>query len=116
MCNTKQEVTDIINTALAQHELGDIQRYVQLEDKMDKTLVSVRESIPPSFSPYLNNFQQTMEDLKKQIESLREEVRPVVSVVDTAKNLRTGTIWIAGFLLALYPIVEGFRYIKRLLN
>lgn len=94
---------------MANHEIGDIKRHVQFEDKLDKTLVAVRDSIPPSFSALFN-------ELKNQIEELRAEVRPVVSIVDTAKNFRTGTIWIAGFLLALYPIVEGFRYIKKLLQ
>ena len=108
MCS-REEIKEIIDLSIAKHEISDIKRHAQFEEKLDKTLIAVRDSIPPSFSALLK-------DITRQIEELRNEVKPVVTIVETTKTLRTMTIWIAGFLLALYPIVEGFRYIKKLFN
>lgn len=108
MCS-REEIKEIIDLSIANHEIGDIKRHAQFEEKLDKTLIAVRDSIPPSFSVMFR-------DITKQIEELRNEVKPVVTIVETTRTLRTITIWIAGFLLALYPIIEGFRYIKKLLN
>lgn len=90
----------------------------RLEDKFDHAILLARQSTPESLSPLLQEIRnkidthgekldkhiQTHEDdvkdIKNDISVLKESVEPAVDAVETAKGLRRGVIWLAGFILA----------------
>lgn len=84
----------------------------QLMDKLDQTLIAVRDSASPSLSDVIRELTekldfhiQTHEDdvksIKKDIAVLKVSVEPAVSAIDTANNLKKGVTWIAGLIIAL---------------
>lgn len=73
MC-TRLEIEDIIRKNLNEHELKDIQRYLQFEDKLDKVLVSVRDSVPPYLSPFLKEMKEDFTDLDGRVEKTEKVI------------------------------------------
>lgn len=53
--------------AIANHEIKDIKRHTQFDDKLDKVLVSVRDSVPPYLSPFLKKMEEGYIGLDKRV-------------------------------------------------
>ena len=86
--------------------------FEQLNEKLDKTLIAVRDSAPPSLSHILIGIKQEMFQLRNEIAEIRESVKPAVQAIETANGLRRGIIWVAGFLLASGTITAAIYAFK----
>lgn len=109
----------------------------KLLDKLEETLLAVRQSTPDSLSPILNEIrnktdtngealedhikvhEDDIKDIKEQnrimnqkLETLTISVKPAVSAIDTANGLKRGVSWIAGFIIALGSITGGIMLFK----
>lgn len=84
----------------------------QLMDKLDQTLIAVRDSASPSLSDvireltekldlHIKTHEDDVKSIKKDIAVLKVSVEPAVSAIDTANNLKKGVTWIAGLIIAL---------------
>lgn len=89
----------------------------QLMDKLDQTLIAVRDSASPSLSDVIRQMTDKLDShiqiheadvkgIKDDIASLRVSVEPAVSAIDTANGLKKGVTWIAGFIIA-FGVISG---------
>lgn len=96
-------------------------------DKIDHALSAVRQSVPESLSPILQEIRSKIENngvaledykrehgieikaIREQIKNLAISVQPAVDALDTAGKVRKYTINIAGFILAFGAIIAVFE-------
>jgi hypothetical protein len=102
MC-TKIEIEEIIKYHLAEHEVGDIKRHIEFEDKLDRTLVAVRDSVPPFLSPFLKNVDERIEKLLQSIENHNNRITKNETVITYA----TGVVIGIGALASIVWLVVG---------
>jgi len=88
------------------------QSILNLTDKMEQTLISVRDSTPASLSKILQDLQDKSSENGETLDILSEKVSPVVRALDTAGNIRVAVIWISGTLLAVSGIIASIVHIK----
>lgn len=75
-------------------------------------IIAARESTTPSFSSIMREFTSRMESMERKLDEHMCKTQPVVDALETAVRLRKATIWTAGFIVALSPIIATFVYIK----
>lgn len=105
MCNTHEKVKEIIDLALAQHELKDIQRHVQFDDKLDKTLIAVRDSIPPYLSPTIKKMIENVDKIDKRLKKTENVI-----------TYHTGVMVGIGSVIGIAWLVIGDWLKNKLLN
>lgn len=115
MC-TREEIKSIVGELLAYHEKREDINHKELWDKLEQTLISVRDSVPPSLSKILIEIHEKLELNGKKLARIEEKVAPVTDALDVAKKVKKGTIWIAGFILAIAGIIESIVHIKKILK
>lgn len=98
-----------------------------LMDKLDQTLIAVRDSASPSLSSvilqmtqkldqHIRTHEEDVKDIKNDIAVLKASVQPAVAAVDTANGLRKGVVWIAGFIIATGSIWVAVGHLKQWLK
>lgn len=96
----------------------------QLMEKLDQTLIAVRDSTSPSLSDVIRELtvkidqhivthEEDVKDIKNDIAVLKLSVQPAVAAVDTANGLRKGVVWIAGFIIATGSIWIAIGHLKQ---
>ncbi len=96
----------------------------QLMDKLDQTLIAVRDSASPSLSDvirqmtekldlHIQTHEDDVKDIKNDIAVLKASVQPAVAAVDTANGLRKGVVWVAGFIIATGSIWVALGHFKQ---
>lgn len=96
----------------------------QLMEKLDQTLIAVRDSASPSLSDVIRELtvkidhhiithEEDVKDIKNDIAVLKLSVQPAVAAVDTANGLRKGVVWIAGFIIATGSIWVALGHFKQ---
>lgn len=89
----------------------------QVMEKLDQTLIAVRDSASPSLSDviremtskldaHIKTHEEDIKDIKNDIAVLTTSVEPAVSAIDTANGLKKGVTWIAGFIIA-FGVISG---------
>ena len=92
-------------------------------DKLDQTLVAVRDSTSPSISQaiftmtekldlHIQTHEEDIKDLKRDIAVLKKSVEPAVSAIDTANTMKRVVTWLAGFIIASGVIFSAIKLLK----
>lgn len=104
--------------------MTDLQKVLE---KLEETLLVVRQSTPESLSPILleirnkvdthridiNEIKNTLKDQDLKMEKLTQSVQPAVDAISTANNINRSVKFVAGFILSMGVItgaVTGFWY------
>lgn len=122
MC-TREEIKSIIDKSVQAHEQKEYENHLALMDKFEHTISMVRDSIPPSLSDILFEINNSTNDMKVSVHengvklnNLEKKLEPVVDAIDGARIIKKATMWLAGLLLSIYPIIEAVKYTKNSLK
>lgn len=92
---------------------------LDLTEKMEQTIITVRDSTPASLSKILQTLQEKsdsngkkLDEVKKQQNELKIQTKPIVDAVNVSGKLRTGVIWIAAPLISISGMVAAIIYLK----
>lgn len=125
MC-TREEIHKIVSDVVGSHEKREVEfhklimkNHDLLSDKLEQTLIIVRDSTPPSLSHIIQEqrdriqgIEETLAENGEKLSTLINKVSPVTRTLDTAGNIKVGVIWISGLLIAFYGIIESIKHIK----
>lgn len=115
MC-TREEIRSIVGELLAYHEKREEINHKELWEKLEQTLIVVRDSVPPSLSKMLVEIHEKLERNGEKLERIETKIAPVTDALDVAGKIKKGTIWVAGFVIALAGIIESIPHIKKILK
>lgn len=115
MC-TREEIKSIIDKSVQAHEQKEYENHLALMDKFEHTISMVRDSIPPSLSDILFEIKNSLNENGKKLTNLEKKLEPVVDAIDGARIIKKATMWLAGLLLSIYPIIEAVKYTKNSLK
>lgn len=92
------------------------QSILDLTEKMEQTIITVRDSTPASLSKVLQTLQDKSDSNGEKLDALAAQTQPLIDIVDVAGKLRKGTLWISAFLVAITGIIASVIHIKTTLR
>lgn len=92
------------------------QSILDLTEKMEQTIITVRDSTPPSLSKVLQDLQDKSDSNGEKLDALSIQTQPLIDIVDVTGKVRKGTLWLAAFLIAIAGIISSVIHIKNTLK
>ncbi len=88
------------------------QSIIDLTEKMEQTIITVRDSTPASLSKVLQDLQDKSDSNGEKLDALSIQTQPLIDIVDVTGKVRKGTLWLAAFLIAIAGIISSVIHIK----
>lgn len=88
------------------------QSILDLTEKMEQTIITVRDSTPASLSKVLQTLQDKSDSNGEKLDALAAQTQPLIEIVDVTGKIRKGTLWLAAFLVAIAGIISSIIHIK----
>lgn len=88
------------------------QSIIDLTEKMEQTIITVRDSTPASLSKVLQTLQDKSDSNGEKLDALAVQTQPLLDIVDVTGKIRKGTLWLAAFLIAIAGIISSVIHIK----
>ena len=88
------------------------QSILDLTEKMEQTIITVRDSTPASLSKVLQDLQDKSDSNGEKLDALSIQTQPLIDIVDVTGKVRKGTLWLAAFLIAIAGIISSVIHIK----
>lgn len=111
MCN-REEIRSIVSDIVGQHESKEIEfhklimaNHELLTDKLEQTLVAVRDSVPGSFS-------SVFVEQNKRMKALEERLAPVAASFQKADSTAKTIIFVSKLAAAFSAIIVLYNLIK----
>lgn len=92
------------------------QSILDLTEKMEQTIITVRDSTPASLSKVLQTLQDKSDSNGEKLDALAAQTQPLIEIVDVTGKIRKGTLWLAAFLIAIAGIISSVIHIKSTLR
>lgn len=92
------------------------QSILDLTEKMEQTIITVRDSTPASLSKVLQDLQDKSDSNGEKLDALSIQTQPLIDIVDVTGKVRKGTLWLAAFLIAIAGIISSVIHIKNTLK
>lgn len=92
------------------------QSILDLTEKMEQTIITVRDSTPASLSKVLQTLQDKSDSNGEKLDALTAQTQPLIEIVDVTGKIRKGTLWLAAFLIAIAGIISSVIHIKNTLK
>ena len=99
MCITKEELKELNESH--QNTLDEVKA-------LTKAMLSSRDN-SPSISTAIIELKDEIKLMKEDIKKTNKSIEPVLKIVNTADNAKSGIVWVAGLLMAL-GVIGGFFY------